>query len=1119
MNKKKKIEIGVTAVVAVSILSAGVVQGLAQNTPGTETPEMLVLETEETIKSAEQESNETGNGKKSETIYVIADAAGNAEEIIVEEWLRNTGGWDLLNDKSELTGIENVSGEETFSQDSEKIVWDANGKDIHYQGTSDKELPVSVQITYYLDGKEILPEELAGKNGKVKIRYDYTNREKRVVEISGNKTAIYVPFTVMSGMIFTDDCVKDVEVNSGKVITKDDKTVVVGVAFPGLQESLELEENEETELDMDFDIPDYVEVTFEAENFEMEMSASLIMNDLFSDLDLDSTDGRNELKDAVEELSDSSDELVDGSNDLADGIGELYDKLPDLTDGIQSLEDGIEEYTDGVASIDSGVGEIKSGSLQFVSGTAELSSGAGSLADGADTLADGAKTFVTGTKDMNRGVSDAKNGTEKLLSGYSGEDGAVTGAKSLADGAKQLDSGMDELVSGANTLIRGANTFASGIADINKGAVSLDKGMDSLQDGANSLETGTSQLSSSSASLVAGIENVSQALLQLQVKLEGDEEKQVAGQMEELKAALAQVSDVISSDQDGAYSIHNCYARISEDVDILYDFYCGNGSTQISQPQGEATNRGTGNVALNELKESAAASKTAADEAAKQAVAQGEQAAFAVGNAKDNLVTAKNFRETAKAEGATADGLYQNALNAYTPLLSNIKHTLNTIGLAQYAGYVDDGQGTAAAVAGGYQAAQGSYESATSNYESAAGEYEIAASGYQEVAESYQTAVEAYEKTIADYEAMIAQYEEMLAGQTTTLEAAEMTENIGGNVSEQQVQEAWTDLFMNLKILSVIENGDGTGQTPGLTASLNALEVSLFGNGEDNNGAFGELAGVINQLYAGVGSLETTDTNTILGGARALQSGSGQLMTGMTSLTDGIANLKTGTSELAEGTTQLSEGIASLTEGTGGFAQGIVNAKAGSSQLSDGAGQLSLGIEQLYSGTKELDGGMGALLSGAESLNSGAKSLASGSKELSKGGDTLVSGAGSLTSGAKELDNGVSALQSGVSELSSNSPKLIDGAAELSDGADELSDGVKELKDGANELKDGMEEFDEEGIKKLKQIFADDLDKLIDRLQTIQDAGNDYQSFAGMMDEMNGEVKFIIKTAGILIES
>lgn len=70
---------------------------------------------------------------------------------------------DTLEDASTLKDIENVKGDETFTQSGNKVTWQADGNDIFYQGTSESELPVTQKLTYYLDGKEVTPEELAWK--------------------------------------------------------------------------------------------------------------------------------------------------------------------------------------------------------------------------------------------------------------------------------------------------------------------------------------------------------------------------------------------------------------------------------------------------------------------------------------------------------------------------------------------------------------------------------------------------------------------------------------------------------------------------------------------------------------------------------------------------------------------------------------------------------------------------------------------------------------------------------------------------------------------------------------------------------------------------------------------
>ena len=104
---------------------------------------------------------------KEETVYVIAGADGKQQSVIVSDWLKNPNKETSLQDVSDLTDIENVKGDETWTANGTSLTWDAQGNDIYYQGKSETELPVTMNISYQLDGKDIAPAELAGKSGKV----------------------------------------------------------------------------------------------------------------------------------------------------------------------------------------------------------------------------------------------------------------------------------------------------------------------------------------------------------------------------------------------------------------------------------------------------------------------------------------------------------------------------------------------------------------------------------------------------------------------------------------------------------------------------------------------------------------------------------------------------------------------------------------------------------------------------------------------------------------------------------------------------------------------------------------------------------------------------------------
>lgn len=347
--------------------------------------------------SGTSKSSNTTKGKKGtkeitkdETVYILAGADGSVREIIVSDWLKNGSGAATLKDVSELEEPENVKGEESFTagKGNEKL-WDAQGRDIYYQGTIDKELPVNVAVTYLLDGKKVSPQELAGKSGKVTIRFDYTNNQYEYRDIDGKKTKIYVPFAMVTGMILDNEVFSNVEVTNGKTVNDGGRTVVVGYALPGMTENLSLE-------DSDLEIPEYVEITADAKDFALGMTATVAANGLFGGMDLDDVDSVDSLTDALGELTDAMDQLMDGSSQLYDGLETLLDKSGELVKGVDQLASGASQLRDGVGSLDQGTAQLQDGVARLQAGLDTLTSKSGELNSGArqvfDTLLATART-------------------------------------------------------------------------------------------------------------------------------------------------------------------------------------------------------------------------------------------------------------------------------------------------------------------------------------------------------------------------------------------------------------------------------------------------------------------------------------------------------------------------------------------------------------------------------------------------------------------------------------------------------------------------------------------------------------------------------------------------------
>ena len=279
---------------------------------------------------------------KDETVYSKLDSEGNNYKTIVSTHIENKENSDVINDLSDLINIKNTSGDETYTQNGNKFVWNANKNDIYYQGESSKELPIECNVKYELDGQEISANDIAGKSGKVKVTLQYTNKEERTVDINGKKVKMYVPFVVIAGTVIENENARNIEVSSGKVVDDGTKTVVVGMAMPGLQESLGLSDDE-------VEIPSNVEITMDATNFETSSIISYVTPKVLEEDDLKVFDNLDEIYGQVNTLQSSMNQIQDGANTLKDGTTELATGANTLRDGVTTAYNGAQTIASEVA--------------------------------------------------------------------------------------------------------------------------------------------------------------------------------------------------------------------------------------------------------------------------------------------------------------------------------------------------------------------------------------------------------------------------------------------------------------------------------------------------------------------------------------------------------------------------------------------------------------------------------------------------------------------------------------------------------------------------------------------------------------------------------------------------
>lgn len=388
----------------------------------------------ETKKTSETKTSSTATPTKDETVYVKVDDAGNQKDVTVSDQLKNISSLGTIDDVSDLKDIKNVKGDETYSENNGKLVWQGDKKDICYQGTTTKKIPVGMKVTYELDGKKVSADDLEGKSGHLKIHYEYQN--------TSADSGKYTPFLMATGLLMDGEKFSNVTVDNGKVISDGDRDIVIGMGLPQLKEQLT---SVSSKVD-DLDIPDSFTVEADVTDYEKVEAVTVATNEVFNEVGTDKFDSLDELKDSMTELQDASNKLVSGSGELKDGLDTLLSSSGTLVSGIDQLASGGNTLASGTGSLVSGMQSAKTGSSQLAGGVKALSDGvSGMQAQVSD-----------GVKDLSNGVSSVQAGVETIHGiaeqADKGVDLAKDGAKGLCAGLETASESAGEIATAARNL-------------------------------------------------------------------------------------------------------------------------------------------------------------------------------------------------------------------------------------------------------------------------------------------------------------------------------------------------------------------------------------------------------------------------------------------------------------------------------------------------------------------------------------------------------------------------------------------------------------------------------------------------------------------------------------------
>lgn len=790
--------------------------------------------------------------EKEQTVYVNADENGNSQDVIVSNWLKNQGNEQELTDKTNLTDIQNVKGDETFEQKSDgTIVWNTDGGDIYYQGNTQEELPVSVKLTYYLDGKEISAKDLAGKSGKLKIRIDYENKSKEVKEIQGKQEEICTPFMMMTAMILPAETFSNVEITNGQIISDGNNDIAVGVGFPGLAESLKLQDVEELK---DVDFPDYAELTADVKDFSLAMTATVATTGLLDDLDLANVNSTEDLKEQMETLADSSEALVKGSSELQSGIATLDSSADTFVSGLAQVDDGTAALKNGIDTMNSKKGELLDGVTKLTDAMKALQNGSAGLQDGVAAYTDGASQLGAGIAQTAEGAAALNQGIQEL------NDKKTV----LTDGAAKLAKGASDLNAGAGSLASGVQAYTSGVEQLHAGISALD---DKVAGGAGQL-AGAEQ---AMGTIVSGAKDLISGAGALKQGMEG-----AAGSIGAVGTQVGSYANAAAKESE----------LTSQAIAVIQNYINAQGQPKISAED------------INNQANAAVAAENAAVNA--QANAQMQEKVSAALAAAG--VSAEQQSDVMSALGGISVGV-QTSANISVPKtasdadtiaqLNNIKNEMDNGKAAFSTDTLTGIQNQLGVMAGQCEtAAQGA-----ASLQTGVTEFAAAAEPMKDLSGMMQELAKATGQLKQGSTALYSKNEELNNGVASLSAGAGelnngMTTLSGGT---QQVSAGISKL------------AEGSNQLAVGTAQLKTGSEALMSNSTAlNQGA--------SQLSAGAGQL-LQGGETLASGAQALGSGITQLANGAVSLKDGTAALASGGKQLKEGTTKLNEGSTELAEG------------------------------------------------------------------------------------------------------------------------------------------------------------------------------------------------------------
>ena len=539
-----------------------------------------------------KKDSKSSKDKKNETVYIELKGDGSIGNTTVSDIL-DVKGRDPIKDKSILKKIKNLKGDEKYTKDGDKLVWENKGRSITYQGTTDQQPPINVSISYSLNGEDISAEDLEGKSGELQIQYKFKNNAR-------TKGHDFVPFLVLGGFILDNETFSNVVIDNGKVADYDESKIVLGYSVPGLDDYLHKTVKGAEEYLNKIDLPEQFTISADVKDCTMSMGL-IIATSSIGDFNIKDSIDLSNIKSKVKKLQDGADALVDGANQLSDGTSKLSSGSTKVKNGTDELSSGLKKLKKGAKKNHKGNKKfhkgLKKGLKSAKSGAKKLSKGSDKLAKGTKDVDDGVKKIDQGANDLDSGAKKISGGIQQILNGFEKKGGINDGSKALKNGTKSANAGVNQLVDmlketpgsiqeQIDTVMAqvkqasgGSITTVAQLASVVEGINSAVKGGTPLEDvlQAKGLNVSTYYALVQAHYSVQTLETVKQSLAQ-QIASHSEKIKALTDGMQSLESGSSALDSGLNKVYGGLYDLNKGTSALSEGTNTLK-----NGTGELSK--------------------------------------------------------------------------------------------------------------------------------------------------------------------------------------------------------------------------------------------------------------------------------------------------------------------------------------------------------------------------------------------------------------------------------------------------------------------------------------------------------------------------------------------------------